>query len=185
MGAHKLRPEEFSKHKPVDIYATVSLFRIRFLQIHTVRCFDSCWYRNNAQNEKVWSICVFCLQSIFCQLSVSSELVCNAYGLTKNLSFSLSIQVKCINFLAQRGGWYLPLVFHSSVELSVCLWLLTYPENAGCLRLRAFFGSTGKCISKLQEGYYLKNQLYNLCWTQWHCVKHTGDTNVWWGLPSF
>lgn len=28
MGIHKLRPEEFSKNKPVDIYATVSLFII-------------------------------------------------------------------------------------------------------------------------------------------------------------
>ncbi|NXT13258.1 WDR36 protein, partial [Prunella fulvescens] len=63
MGAHKLRPEEFSKHKPIDIYAT----------------------------------------SAFCQLSVSSKLVCNAYGLRKSCSFSLNIQVKCIDFLDQRA----------------------------------------------------------------------------------
>lgn len=47
MGAHKLRPEEFSKHKPIDIYATVSLFRIMFLQHYSICYFDFPLYRSN------------------------------------------------------------------------------------------------------------------------------------------
>lgn len=42
MGAHKLKPEEFSKHKPIDIYATVSIFRIMFLQPYRICYMDFC-----------------------------------------------------------------------------------------------------------------------------------------------
>lgn len=43
----------------------------------------------------------------------------------------------------------------------------------------AFFGSTGKCISKLQEGYYLKNTLQHELDTMTLCQTHSdGDTNV-------
>lgn len=65
-------------------------------------------------------MCFSCLQSAFWRLSVSSELVCNAYGLVKNFSFSLNIQVKCTNFLAQRGGWCLTLVFLQQCRV-VCM----------------------------------------------------------------
>lgn len=42
MGAHKLRPEEFSKNKPIDIYATVSLLvNLGYRQHYSTTL--SCW----------------------------------------------------------------------------------------------------------------------------------------------
>lgn len=122
-------------------------------------------------------MCFCCLQSAFCQLSVSSVQVCNAYGLVKNFSFSLNIQVKCTNFQAQRGGWCLPLVFLQwcTVIQSLCLWWLTYSWECSLLKTLCFFW-------QYREVYFqiARRVLPQKSFTTWAGHNDTVSNTQWW-----